>query len=226
MKTRIISLLAFTCVLCTAYSKPPEPAANPEAAESEEEVVPITNSNVIFFYEAFADIPSPIETVAMAYSQEYREATNEFAKVEVLKKVDPVIRRKIDQAKESQEVLLRINWRVPPYDFARQGFATGLSTSSFVEFSAGNQAYAVTYKGMKPFTFLPITQAGAATFERELGQSREGHCEIVGHFVSAEEVGLDYAVRKTVYLKPVRISFYLRSGHLLGTLTAPTATAK
>ena len=226
MKTKIASLLAFTCVVWTAYPKPPETTPGPAATEQEEEAVRITDNNVIFFYEAFADIPSPIETVAMAYSQEYRQATNEFAKVEILKKVDPVIRRKIEQAKEPQEVFLRINWSVPTYDFSRQGFATGLSASSFVEFSAGNQAYAVTYKGMKPFTFLSISQAGAAAFERELGQSREGHCEIVGHFVSAEEVQLGYSVRKTVYLKPVRISFYLRSGHLLGTLTAPTTTAK
>ncbi len=223
MKTKVATLLAFTCVVWTAYAKPPEPTPEPPAAEQEEEAVPITENNVIFFYEAFAEIPSPIETVAMTYSQEYRQATNEFAKVEILKKVDPVIRRKIEEAKEPQQVLVRFNWTVPTYDFSRQGFATGISDSTYFPFSA----YAVACKGrMKPFTFLPISQTAAAAFESELGRSRKGRCEIVGYCFSGEEAKDDYSSHKTLYIKPIRVSFYLGSGQLLGTLTAPTTTAK
>lgn len=190
-------------------------------AGEETEAVRITDGNILFFYESHADLPSPGETVAKAYSQEYREANNEFTKADLLKKLLPVVERKIAEARETEEVMLRLRWEVPAYDFTKEGFPTGLSSSDFVPFSSGGQEYAVGYKGTKSFVFLPLPRATAAMFEKKLSHSRSGYLEIFGKIVSAEETSIGGYPRKVVYLKPARITFSLADGSPLGELPVP-----
>lgn len=190
------------------------------STHADDDVVQLSESNVLFFYEAHADFRSTPESLTAAFSSDYRNAPNEFAKQSLLQTVQPVIERKVKEAGETRQVMLRVNWAVPEYDFKRQGFPTGISSSSFVTFQTGGAQYAVAYKSVKAFTFLPVPQAQAAAFANELSRSRDGYLEVVGEIVSGEEQLLNGNGYKTLYLRPSGMTFHLRSGAQIGSLQA------
>jgi hypothetical protein len=185
--------------------------------ENSEDVVRLDASNIIFLYEAYADLPSTLERLAHAYSSDYREARDEFAKQQLLEKLKPVLTRKTKEAAELDSVMIRLRWSAPEYDFKRQGFTSGISSSSFVPFDVSGCAYAASYKGVKPFSFVPVPEAEASSFSKILSHSRDGYLEIFGTVVSAEEV----EGRKTVVLKLKKVSCFLSKGQKLGEISLP-----
>lgn len=147
-KIQAIIILALLHWTLPCHAQTSGPGAALKSAPDEEEAVQFTDNNILFFYEAYADIPSSMESLAKCYSPEYRNAPTEFAKVDILKQITPVIERKIREAKDTKTVMLSIRCRIPEYDFTRKGFATPITADNFVTFDLWGGSYAVVYKGV------------------------------------------------------------------------------
>jgi hypothetical protein len=71
MKKSLFFLLLLS-LAAPSYGQITSPNEAPKAAAvDEDETVRITDNNILFFYEAKADIPWPMESLAQAYSPEY-----------------------------------------------------------------------------------------------------------------------------------------------------------
>ena len=214
----VLALLHWT-LPCSA--QPSAPDAPAKKAADEDEAVRLTDNNILFFYEANADIPSPLESVAKSYSEQYRNAPTEFAKADVLKQITPVIERKIGEAKDTKDVMVSIGCRIADYDFARKGFDTTMTAESFVPFNLVGGNYAVAFKGIKKFSFLPLAEEKASQFQTKLARSRDGQVQIFGTVSGAEEQSLGGYERKTVFIKVHRLVFGLSDGTILGEINLP-----
>ena len=220
-KILLFTLLATLVWTVNGQNTTPNPAPPKTADADEDEPVRLTDNNILFFYEANADIPSTMESVAKCFSADYRNAPTEFAKVDILKQISPVIDRKIADAKGTKAVMVSLSCQIPDYDFTRKGFATTMTVESFVPFNLNGANYAVAFKGIKNFTFLALPEERAAQYQGKLARSREGQVQIFGTISSAEEQTLNYGTRKTVFLKVRRLVFSLADGTTIGEITLP-----
>lgn len=174
-----------------------------------EEIPRISDTNIPYIYESRTELPSPIEALGNIYSAAYRDSRDEFTKQAMLDKIRPMIRRKIEDMKEVKQVIVRLVWSLPEYDFAKQGFATGLSSSQYVTWEVHGFRYTVAFRNMKSFMFLSLAQDEAGRLGRLLSQSRAGAVEMVCALMGAEEEFDGGSNRKVVFVRPVSAAFYI-----------------
>lgn len=217
MKKLLLALLALAWTQAGFAEKPAVSAA----ADDEDETVRLGDNNILFYYEANADIPSSNEVLTRTYSSEYRDARTEFEKVDIMQKVLPVIARKVAKAAEAREVMVRIHSQVPAYDFTRKGFSTGLNADTFIPFNLPGAEYAVVFKGIKNYGFVAVPETAASRLQGRLAKNREGYLEIYGKLSGAEEQSLGSSLRKVVFVRPNRVAYFLQDGTPIGEIVPP-----
>ena len=101
----------------------------PDASKHEDAYVKIDKGNqVMFLYAAFSDLPANYDKMARSFSREYRSATDEFKKHDLLAALQP----KLDAGIANAKTHPYITWiddspRLAHYDFAQKSFQVGSS---------------------------------------------------------------------------------------------------
>lgn len=167
----------------------------------------VTDNNVMFIYESKADIPTPKKEIAKKISIDYRNAPDEFTAHELFQKIEPLIERKIAEAKKLDEIFVVIGDNLEEYDFNRKGFSTGLKSGTFIPYDNG---YALQFANIDKLSFVEIPLEKAKVLAASLQKSRKCSITVYGVSVDSKEEELgrysfSSEVRKVVIMKAVRI---------------------
>jgi len=82
-----------------------------------------SDNDIMFTYYALSSIPVDYDKILMSYSGDYRRASDEFKKQDILKALKPKIDQEIAAAKNAR--YLKMTWngfRLNKYDFPAKGF--------------------------------------------------------------------------------------------------------
>lgn len=222
----LFKLSRMICLLALCAGTPSWlPAAGDEDEEEEAELLQITDNNILFVYEAHADIPSPREDLISFLSSEFRSAKDEFSRKGAYDRAVPILERRLKEASEAETVTFTIGVDIPVYDFNRGGFVLNVNSDTFYPFNVEGRNYAIILKPSSKFSFVPVSKERAQQLAKKLGASRRGYYEVYGTVRKAEELRLNHSITKTVVIRPQILKLYTDDKTLIGE-TAGASTQK
>ena len=117
----------------------------------------ITETEVLFLYESRNKISMNMHDIAIQYSKEYRDATDEFSQQELSTKIYAEITQKINAAAAQEKVAFTTEIKISTYNFDTNSFETNVSASSIINFGY----YALAFTNGADFSNLhsPVEQA-------------------------------------------------------------------
>lgn len=179
------------------------------------EPVRLTDENAYLYYESRADIASPSHKLAEYLSQDYKNARDEFTKHDLLQKIEPVLAKKLIEAKDTKTVLLRVRGKLGDYDFNKKAFPTGFGETTFIPFS---NDYAASFVNGNDIQFMEVNMEAARELSDELRKTRTATFDIVGSIVGAgEEAVNSWSSKKMLKVKIEKLSVKHKSGAQVGT---------
>jgi hypothetical protein len=183
----------------------------------------LTDDLVPFVYESRTAIPTSDEKLAGYLSDEYLRAPDEFTKHDMLEKIKPVIKSKLDEAKSKKEYFLRVGTTLGQYDFDKKQFPSGLSSSTFIPFDNYSYVldghYAVVFDNAKEIENIPLSLDAAKSLSGKLQQSRDITAVIYCRVLSAQEKKLNYRNFKVINTHVTKVEFLAGDGELISTVT-------
>ncbi len=198
-KTKIICFLALFIFPVFSFAEP----------------VKVTDANAYIYYESRAEIPAPSDTLAGYMSKDYRNARDEFTKHDLLKKIGPVLSKKMSEAKSTETVLLRVRGKLGNYNFDKSAFPTGFGEGTFIPFDHG---YAASFVNGNDVEFIEVPVGSARKLSEKLRSSRTAVFDIVGSIVGAEEQKVNgWSTKKMIKVKIEKLTVKLKAGTNVGT---------
>ncbi len=148
---------------------------------------------------------------------EYRKASDEFARQEVLEKLKPRIEEQaqelIDGKKRSLAVFTRID--VKEYDFDNSEFPLDFAENTYFTFDSRPSAsddIALTFNNGSQFTTWSVSKEEARKITQQIGSGREVGAIIEFVPVAAKVGKLSYSDTKIIQANIVRITFKTLDG--------------
>ncbi len=143
--------------------------------------VQITEQSVVFLYEARAEVRVPVHKLAEVVSGDYRAAQDEFTRHELMRSIEPVIERRLEEARTADVVFLLTRSNLGEFDFEKGGFPTGVGDDTFWRMrSAHPQDYVVRFRNAGNLAFLPVSVDSARSLAGDLRTSRSAILTIHG----------------------------------------------
>ena len=169
----------------------------------------IITQNAPIVYETKAEIPTPREVIAAAMSSDFNRLQDEFSKNDYLQKLNPVIDKKIAEAKSLKDFDVIVSQNLAPYNFEHNGFPTDVSDNTFIPL--GN--YAVRFSNFQNCAFIKIPLENAKELSMTLRRSRDAKIAYIGTLEKVTEENLNgYNQVKVIYLKVNQIRLSLPTG--------------
>ena len=197
-----------------AGSDRPAAAAPPPVAAATPERVSVSKDNIVFLYEARADLRAGDAELAAKGFSEYANARDEFSRHDILQRVKPIIEKRLAEAAATKLVYVDVATNIGSYDFERKAFPTGFSKGTFIPFH--RQTYAVTFANGADLEYVPVPMESARSLSRELQRTRRGAAKIYGEIEGASEKTLNFSVKKTLTVRITKIELLSPSGALIG----------
>lgn len=172
----------------------------------------LTDEVIPFAYESRAEIPASNKNLARLVSIEYRRANDEFTKHELMQKIKPILKTKLDAAKSSENYILRVGSKLGKYDFERNVFPSGFSESTFIPFKNG---YAVTFENGKKLEFIPLAFDKAKELSSVLQRSRRITAVIYVTITGVKEEKLNWKHNKALVTKINKVEYFTNKGKLI-----------
>lgn len=179
--------------------------------------VNLSKDNVVFLYEARAELRVRDEELAAKGFSEYANARDEFSRHDILQRVKPIIEKRLSEAAATKLVYVDVSTNIGSYDFERRAFPTGFSEGTFIPFH--RQTYAVEFANGADIEFVPVPMESARSLSRELQRTRRGAAKIYGEIEGALEKTLNYTVKKTLTVRVTKIELMSPSGAVIGSKT-------
>lgn len=178
--------------------------------------VKISSDNVAFVYEVKAEIPTPKTNLAKFLSSDYRNSPDEFTAHDLFSKIEPVIDKRIAEAKQTPSWAVDIGFLLPQYDFDKKGFPTQINDETFIPLQNG---YALVFTNPSDIGLLPVDVDTAKSLAHILQRNRNASLLVEGTIVESKEKQLNYSNFKVITLKPTKIMIRLHDGTLVGSKT-------
>ena len=175
----------------------------------------ITTDNIPFIYESRAEVPAPAELLFPLISQDYRRLRSggdEFALRDLADRLQPVLERRLLNARDVSRVTVKFGSVAGEYDFERSGFPTSFSELSYVPYAS--RAYAIKFSNSADLSFVPVAESVARELSSSMRRDRGILIDVTGSILSAEET----SVGKTVLVRAEQVDIALKSGRKVGTL--------
>lgn len=151
-------------------------------AEFPQDVETLSDELTPFVYESRAQIPTSDEKLAEMLSSDYRNAPDEFAKHDLMQRIQPILKTRLADAKKRNEYSIRINTQLGQYDFNSKSFPSGFSETTFIPFN-GNK-YGVMFDNVRAIQNIPVPLENARTLSSKLQGNRRVtavvYCRITG----------------------------------------------
>ena len=189
------------------------------------ESVRITEENVAFTYETKAEIATPPKILAGIISTDYLNAKDEFTAHEMFAKIEPVITKRIEDAKDTKVWRIEITDQLSEYDFESKLFPTQLTEGTFIPFVTTTQRYAVKFSNFAAYRNVPVDIEAAKKLSGSLQKSRQATILVEGTVKEAVERKINYSMMKTIIFEISKVTIQLKDGTLVGEFT-PTEVKK
>lgn len=210
--TSLAILVAFMPL--TARSQTPQTEADAiGATKGGESAVIINGDNAAFAYEMKTEISTPKESLAKILSSDYRDAPDEFTAKELFGKLEPVIDKRLAEAKKTKLWSVDIRAQLSEYDFKTSGFPTNLAASTFLTYDPN---YAVRFSNSPEFGSLPVALDEAKHLANKLQKDRTINLIVEGAITEAKEQTLNRYARKVIIMKISRITMKLTDETVIG----------
>lgn len=157
-----------------------------------------SDNDIMFAYYALSSIPVDYDKVLMSYSNDYRLASDEFKKQDILNALKPKIDQEIAFAKNSR--YLKMTWngfRLNKYDFHAKGFPQdALGNNSHLGWE--NYGYRLTFTNGDSFKLFKVQDEAKARLIEEKRSKYEQFDLVV--YVYAQDADLNEKHVKTQIL--------------------------
>lgn len=126
-----------------------------------------SGSEIMFAYYALSSLPTDYDKVLSSYSQDYRGASDEFKKQDILKALKPKVDQEIASAKTARH--LKMTWgrfNLGKYDFQAKGFPqSDLSNNS--NFGWNDSDYRLAFTNADNFKIFKVEDEAKARLIEE-----------------------------------------------------------
>ncbi|WP_324171121.1 DUF4852 domain-containing protein [Sulfurimonas sp.] len=130
----------------------------------------LTDENIAFIYESRADLPITNENLVKTLSQEYKNARDEFTQYELMKKIKPVFKKKLTDAKANNSYFVKVGSTLGKYDFKNNTFSTGFSKDTYIPFKNG---YALSFNNVEDIANIKVAFVDAKRLSKKLQRNRK-----------------------------------------------------
>lgn len=215
-----MSFRTFKLVLCLAvfflcaYS-------TPACCEGPEE---LNDLEVGFLYYKLSQLPIPWDHFANHYA-EYRDAKDEFQRLEVLERIKPVLEKMKNKVYSSNSFIVKIQGRLGEYDFQNNGFPTNILQGTFAptikaRSNMKGPDFAIKFKNGQKFSYLKVDPQEARKKVIALRDSRDAVFEIEYEAKNAGEDTMNYRSYRVIdaHIKKLR-AYSLKNDILIGEMS-------
>jgi len=175
-----------------------------------------SGNQIMFAYLGIAGMPIDYNDVANTYSRDYRSASDEFMKNDLLKALKVKIDAGVAQAAQQRYVKLEIPDSIQKYDFEQKGFPLDSSVwekGSYRYFN-DNSTYKLGFNNGADFRYLSVPEEDKARVIEGLRSKYESPRTVVYGYVQDADVS-----NKTVQAQILKIELVDRKGNVLATQT-------
>ena len=183
-------------------------SSNPGFAQQPYQVEDI---DMALIYYKLSGTQFPWKEIAQNYP-EYRKASDEFARQDVLEKLKLRIEEQAKELMEGKKKSLAIITRmdIKEYDFDHAAFPLDFSENTYFSYASYPSVYediAVTFKNGSQFTMWPVSKEEARKITQQIGSGREVVATIEFIPVSAKSAKISYRDRMVIEVNIIKISF-------------------
>jgi hypothetical protein len=193
----------------------------PARCEGPEE---LNDLEVGFLYYKLSQLPIPWDHFANHYA-EYRDAKDEFQRLEVLERIKPVLEKMKNKVYSSNSFIVKFKSRLGEYDFQNNGFPTNILQRTFVptmkvRSNMKGPDFAIKFQNGQEFSYLKVDPQEARKKVIALRDSREAVIEIEYEAKSAGEDTINYISYRMIdaHIKKLR-AYSLKNNVLIGEMS-------
>lgn len=215
MSGRIFNLiLCLTIFFLCAFS-------TPASCDGPEE---LNDLGVGFLYYKLSQLPIPWDDFANHYA-EYREAKDEFQRLDVLKGIKPVLEEMKNKVYSSGSFIVKFKSKLGEYDFQKNGFPTNILQGAFVptikaRSNMKGPDFAIKFLNGQDFAYLKVNPQEARQNVIALRDSREVVIEIEYEAKSAGEDTMNFITYRVIDAKIKKLTVYsLKNNILIGEMS-------
>lgn len=171
-----------------------------------------SGNQIMFAYLGIAGMPIDYNEVATIYSRDYRSASDEFKKNDLLNALKGKIDAGVAQAAQQRYVKLEIADSIQKYDFEQKGFPLDSSVwekGSYRYFN-DNSNYKLGFNNGADFRYLSVPEEDKARVIEGLRSKYESPRTVVYGFVQDADVS-----DKTVMAQILKVELVDRKGNVL-----------
>ena len=165
------------------------------------EEVRIDDMSIPFLYESRVSardryLDDPV--LAGILSQKFKMSRDEFERHEMMQTLKPEIDRRLAEGAAASEVYFDLGVLLGEYDFEKQGFPTGWSARTYIEYDF---SFAVMFENGGAVSLFPIEVDVARALGRELRNSRDVIMRLRGEIVGHERRQVSNSRMRVLYIR-------------------------
>lgn len=174
-----------------------------------------------FLYYKISHLPIPWDHFANHFA-EYRDAKDEFQRLDVLEKIKPVLEKKRNKVNSSNSFIVKFKSRLGDYNFQNNGFPTSISIGTFIPMmnyrsNVKGPDFAIRFVNGQEFSYLKLDPQEARKKVIALRDSREVIIEIEYEPHGAGEDLIDFREYRVIDVKIKKLRAYsLKNNILIG----------
>lgn len=176
-----------------------------------------SGNQIMFAYLGIAGMPIDYNEVAATYSRDYRSASDEFIKNDLLKALRVKIDAGVAQAAQQRYMKMEITDAIQKYDFEQKGFPLDSSVweKGSYRYFGDNSNYKIGFDNGADFRYLRVQEEDKARLIEGLRSKYESPRTVVYSYVQDADVS-----NKVVLTQILKIELVDRKGNVLATQTA------
>lgn len=176
-----------------------------------------SGNQIMFAYLGTAGMPIDYNEVANTYSRDYRSASDEFMKNDLLKALRVKIDAGVAQAAQQRYVKLEIADSIQKYDFEQKGFPLDSSVweKGSYRYFGDNSNYKIGFNNGADFRYLSVPDEAKARVIEGLRSKYESPRTVVYGYVQDADVS-----SKVVLAQILKVELVDRRGNVLASQNA------
>ncbi len=192
----------------------PAELEQPNPLVSASSYIPITSGNqLMFLYYALSKMPPDFESMAMSFSQDYRNTNDAFKKNDIMSALKPQMLAAIEAAKSQRYGIWTLDYvPVGHYDFNKKSFFLNspFLTGNGTGYYRDNSSYQVNLKNGDAFNAMPVADENVAKQIEALVSRGQGFTVKIYFFAQSADLSQHY-----VNAVATRVDLIDRGGNIL-----------
>jgi len=153
-----------------------------------------SDNDIMFAYYALSSLPVDYDKILMSYSEDYRRASDEFKKQDILKALKPKVDQEIATAKTARYLKMTWNYfQLGKYDFNDKGFSVNTGSN------LGYDNYRLVFTNGDKYKMFKVEDEAKARLIEDKRSKGESFDLVV--YVYAQDTDLNEKYIKTQVMK-------------------------